>query len=297
VIVSPSDQDMKWQIYKLLRVVALIGCAVEPQAAFAQDPGLDGPRMTPTRFEIPPDLAVKVGRRIWLNESGGDEQAIIAWNSGEDFLSLGIGHFIWFPAGRSSRFEESFPLMLEFLRTKGVRLPAWLDKHPIPPCPWSTKLEFERRFDSSQMIELRTFLRSSIYEQTQFLIFRAQQALPKILSTIDDADEREIVQRQFVRVARASISLYPIVDYVNFKGEGVMPSETFLNRQSGAPEGWGLKQVLLSMSGTAEGQPALEEFSKAAKQALQRRIRNNPADAAREKGWLARCDTYRQPLS
>jgi hypothetical protein len=288
---------MKPQMYELLRVIALIGCAAQPQAAFAQDPGVEASRTMSTRFEIPPDLAAKVGRRIWLNESGGDEQAIIVWNTGEDFLSLGIGHFIWFPAGRSSRFEESFPLMLEFLRTKGVRLPAWLDKHPIPSAPWSTKLEFERRLDSPQMAELRTFLRSSIDEQTQFLILRAQRALPKILSTIGGTDERELVQHQFDRVARASISLYPIVDYVNFKGEGVIPSETFLNRQSGAPEGWGLKQVLLSMGGTAEGQPALEEFSRAAKRVLERRIRNNPADATREKGWLARCDTYRQPLS
>lgn len=283
-------RDMKRVISKLLWTIVFITCAGGPLAALAQNLG-----PLTTRLEVSPEVAAKVGRRIWLNESGGEEQALIVWSGGEDFMSLGIGHFIWFSAGRSSQFEESFPPMLEYLRAKGVKLPGWLDKHPIPPSPWSTRLEFERSFDSPQMIELRAFLRNSVGEQTQYLFARAQQALPRILSTIGSVDERERVRRQFDRVARASATLYPIVDYVNFKGEGVRPSETFLNKQSGASEGWGLKQVLMLMTGSAEGQPALDEFSNAAKQILERRIRNNPADATRERGWLARCDTYRQP--
>jgi len=279
------------EIRTLLRAIVLVGWAAASQAALPQELGL-----LPARFEISPDLAAKVGRRIWLNESGGDERALTVWNYGEDFMSLGIGHFIWFPASRSAPFEESFPPMLEYLRARGVRLPNWLDRHPIPPSPWSSRLDFERRSDSAQMIELRAFLWSTLGEQAQFLIFRAQQALPKILSSVGSVEEKERVQRQFERVARASATLYPIVDYVNFKGEGVTPSETFPDKQSGVPQGWGLKQVLLLMTGSAEGQPALEEFSNAAKQVLERRIRNNPADATREKGWLARCDSYRRPL-
>src|SRR6516165_8450307 len=241
------------EIRTLLRAIVLVGWAAAPQAALPQKLGL-----LPARFEISPDLAAKVGRRIWLNESGGDERALTVWNYGEDFMSLGIGHFIWFPAGRSAPFEESFPPMLEYLRAKGVRLPNWLDRHPIPPSPWSSRLDFERRSDSAQMIELRAFLWSTLGEQAQFLIFRAQQALPKILSSVGSVEEKERVQRQFERVARASATLYPIVDYVNFKGEGVMPSETFPDKQSGVPQGRGLKQVLLLMTGSAEGQPALE---------------------------------------
>ena len=87
---------MKPQIYRLLWTIALL-CVGQPQAALTQD--------LSTRFANPPDLVAKVGRRIWLNESGGDEQAITAWNNGEDFMSLGIGNFIWFPAGRASRFR------------------------------------------------------------------------------------------------------------------------------------------------------------------------------------------------
>ena len=70
---------MKPQIYRLLWTIALL-CVGQPQAALTQD--------LSTRFANPPDLVAKVGRRIWLNESEGDEQAITAWNNGEDFMSL-----------------------------------------------------------------------------------------------------------------------------------------------------------------------------------------------------------------
>jgi hypothetical protein len=56
-----------------------------------------------------------IGRRIWQNESGGTVAGLTAWNSGEDFASLGIGHFIWYPAGRRGPFEESFPPLLQYL--------------------------------------------------------------------------------------------------------------------------------------------------------------------------------------
>ncbi|RYD29224.1 MAG: hypothetical protein EOP87_18635, partial [Verrucomicrobiaceae bacterium] len=38
-----------------------------------------------------------IGRKIWQNESGGTVNGLTAWNGGEGFPSLGIGHFIWYP--------------------------------------------------------------------------------------------------------------------------------------------------------------------------------------------------------
>src|SRR5262245_44130803 len=46
---------------------------------------------------LPADVANKVGHKIWINETGGDRNAIASWNANEEFASLGIGHFIWFP--------------------------------------------------------------------------------------------------------------------------------------------------------------------------------------------------------
>jgi hypothetical protein len=153
--------------------------------------------------------------------------------------------------------------------------------------------DFKSHFDSPEMVGLRQFLYATFAGQTQFLIFRTRQALPRILATLERPADREHVRQQFDRVVRASPDCYPLVDYTNFKGEGLARSETFEDKETRAPEGWGLKQVLLTMSGAQEGQAALDAFADAAKSVLKRRIRNVPADEIRMQGWLARCDSYR----
>jgi hypothetical protein len=72
---------------------------------------------------LPGDLAKKIGQKIWLNETGGKIDAITSWSANEEFASLGIGHFIWFPVGKWLPFEESFPALLEFMRKKNVHRP------------------------------------------------------------------------------------------------------------------------------------------------------------------------------
>ena len=56
---------------------------------------------------------------------------------------------------------------------------------------------------------------------------------------------------------------------------------------------WGLKQVLLAMTGEEIGQAALDDFSAASKSVLRRRVANRPSDKRWLKGWLNRCDSYR----
>ena len=53
--------------------------------------------------------ALKVGKRVWQNECNGTISGLTSWNQGEDFASLGIGHFIWYPKERRGPFEEEFP--------------------------------------------------------------------------------------------------------------------------------------------------------------------------------------------
>src|SRR5438046_508469 len=100
--------------------------------------------------------AAAIGRKIWQNESGGTIDGLTAWNAGEEFPSLGIGHFIWYPPGKKGPFEESFPKLIEFLRHEGVALPAFLTK--TADAPWRTKAEFDREFHSGQTTLLREFL-------------------------------------------------------------------------------------------------------------------------------------------
>jgi hypothetical protein len=247
---------------------------------------------------LPGDLAKKIGQKIWLNETGGKIDAITSWSANEEFASLGIGHFIWFPVGKWLPYEESFPALLEFMRKKNVRLPAWLDQTQIPANPWTSRAEFRRNSNSPQMKELRQFLLDTVEEQTQFMVARAQGAMEKILKTTPDGTEREHIVIQFTRVIRASENFYPLIDYINFKGEGTNPNEAAMNRETGRRQGWGLKQVLLRMNGvTGDPKAVRAEFADAAQFVLQQRVRNLPSNRVFEIGWLRRIATYHRPIA
>ncbi|HZV04674.1 MAG TPA: hypothetical protein VE999_06275 [Gemmataceae bacterium] len=250
------------------------------------------------QFVLPDDMARKIGQKIWLNETGGRSDAITSWNANEEFASLGIGHFIWFPVGKWLPFEETFPALLEFMRKKNVHLPAWLDQTQIPANPWTSRAEFRKNSNSPQIKELRQFLFDTVAEQTQFMVARAQGAMEKILKTTPDGAEREHIVIQFTRVIRASEDFYPLIDYINFKGEGTNPNEAAMDRETGRRQGWGLKQVLLKMNGESSDPKAVRaEFADAAQFVLQQRVRNLPSDRVFEVGWLRRVATYRRGIA
>jgi hypothetical protein len=99
-------------------------------------------------------------------------------------------------------------------------------------------------------------------------------------------------------VPENSDNLYPLIDYINFKGEGTNPNEAAMNRETGRRQGWGLKQVLLRMNGDAGDPKAVRaEFADAAQFVLQQRVRNLPSNRVFETGWLRRVATYRRPIA
>lgn len=230
----------------------------------------------------------RIGRRVWQNECNGSISGLTSWNAGENFASLGIGHFIWYPAGVRGPFEESFPPLLEFVAAHGGTLPAFLATNPRQPCPWSSRSEFDRDTKSERMQELRRFLAATVPLQAEFLVHRLQSALPKMLSEAPAA-ERERIRQNFERVASTAEGCYALVDYVNFKGEGTLATERYHG------EGWGLLQVLTAMRAEVTGRGAVEEFAHAARQVLQRRVENSPPERGERRwlaGWLARVATY-----
>lgn len=279
---------------RLLQLMAGTIAAASSPPALAQTTTPDGaiPRLT-----ISPQTAARVGQQVWQNESGRSVAGLTAWNDAEDFPSLGIGHWIWFKAGGHPIFEESFPRLMVFMRERGARLPAWLDKPRIPPCPWPDKAAFMRQFGGPELSGLRRFLADTIPLQTQFLLVRTEMAIPRMLATLPQPDQRRHLLVQLNRVVRSSPDLYPLIDYVNFKGEGISEKETRFDPATGRNEGWGTKHLLMEMQGTAEGLTALAEFSRAAKYVLDRRIRNHPPSRRWREGWHKRCDTYRRPLA
>ncbi len=232
--------------------------------------------------------ALRIGRKIWQNEAGSSTEKLTWWSAHEKFASLGIGHFIWYPAHEPITFTQTFPHLLLFLQRHGATLPAWLDKNPLQPCPWNTHADFLRELTSARMIELRTFLVNTIELQVFFIVQRLEQVLPALLATATPSQQKQI-KAQFYRVAKSKNGLYALIDYINFKGEGTNPKETYTG------QGWGLKQVLLGMHGTEPGTAALKEFTQAAQHLLTQRVAHAPAERHEQKwlpGWKKRCDTY-----
>lgn len=237
-------------------------------------------------IQLTDEQALEIGKRLWRNECAGTVKGLTSWNKGEEFASLGIGHFIWYPEGFEGPFEESFPNLVQFFISSGVKMPDWLSGN----CPWKTKLEFEKDFETPRMKELRALLKDTVGLQARFAANRLEAALPKMLESLPP-EQQELVRKQFYRVAAAPHGLYALMDYVNFKGEGTNPKERYKG------EGWGLLQVLQGMKGEKEGQGALKEFAAAAERALTRRVENSPPERGEGRwlaGWKNRLKTYWQ---
>jgi hypothetical protein len=225
-----------------------------------------------------PEQAHDIGMKIWRNEAGGKVELLTHWNKGEDFASLGIGHFIWYVKGRTGPFTESFPGLLDALQSSGRTLPAWLKGRPS--CPWPDRDAFYADSRSPRMLELRSLLAETVDVQARYAAKRLEDALPKVLAAAEESS-RPKLRARFYAVAAAPNGAYALMDYVNFKGEGINPNE----RYEGL--GWGLLQVLELMADAPSGQPAVEAFARSAAAALTRRVEHAPpARRETERKWL-----------
>jgi len=238
----------------------------------------------PREIKVSQSQAQEIGQKIWLNEADGRLENLVVWNQGEDFPSLGIGHFIWYPQGVEHHFQESFPALLEHL-AKTQQLPAWLVNVKYPP--WNSREQFIAERHGKFAAQLRQLLQNTMGEQTQYIINRLENALPLILKEIKNPFERKHVEENFYHIAMQKNGVYALVDYVNFKGEGISPNERYKD------QGWGLAQVLQHMWGKSEN--LMQEFVDAADYVLTRRVKNAPRDESRWlPGWRKRLQTYTQ---
>jgi len=245
----------------------------------------------------------RIAQRIYRSEAGADPAKLTHWNEGEDFPSLGIGHFIWFPSGVDAPFDESFPPMLESVRTQTegcVALPAWLaDLDPVD-APWSSKAAFDAASDSPAMQSLRLWLESTMSAQVRYIV----ASFERRWSTLSlPGHDKERLNRLLERMTSAPQGLYAVIDYYNFKGLGNNPRERY------AGEGWGLVQVLGDVadsienitpedtepgSHTAAGLTAL--FADAAAERLIRRAGLAPPERNEQRwipGWTRRVAEYK----
>ncbi|WP_207308986.1 hypothetical protein [Marinobacter salicampi] len=231
-----------------------------------------------------------VGQKVFQNECAGKTSCLVHWNKGEAFPSLGIGHFIWYPTDVSGRFVESFPDLIAFMQHRSVALPQVLQGLEPFDAPWPDRDEFLQVSDSAEVDSLRQFLVQTSGLQAEFMFGRAQRSIERVIAAVIPQD-RELIRRRLEALTSTPGGVYALIDYVNFKGEGLSNQERYNN------QGWGLLQVLQAMGeGGTDPATALLAFRDAAGQMLTRRANN--ADKAIEKeiwlpGWLKRLETYR----
>lgn len=258
-----------------------------PAARAGEPPSLAG------RLEagLTPAAAAAIGRQIFQNEAGGRRSWLVHWLPGEDHVSLGIGHFIWYPAGRRGPFRESFVDLIVFMELREVPLPDGLTSST--PAPWPDRSAFLAADRAGEVEELRAFLGRTIPVQTDFMANRLARAFETMLGHADARDRAALEERIESMLFRSDGSFwpegaYPLIDFVNFKGEGTSAGERYQG------EGWGLLQVLEAMPPDHDDPRAA--FADAADAVLTRRVALAPP--ARDEGrwlpgWLVRIETYR----
>ncbi|MBS2039412.1 hypothetical protein JST97_30785 [bacterium] len=231
---------------------------------------------------VDPAEARSAGLKVWQNECSGTVDGLTSWNYGEEFPSLGIGHFIWYPRGYRGPFDESFPKLIEYLRSRHGDVPKWIPT----ACPWPDRQSFLADYNGPRLKELRRYLAARVGDQTQFMVLRLQEALPKMQAA---SRQPELVKQRFYTILRTQGGVYALLDYVNFKGEGIKDTERY------AGQGWGLLQVLEECDARAFSRNPLAAFSQSAEGVLRRRVRNSPPERGEQRwleGWTRRVKGY-----
>lgn len=287
-------------------ILALIFCAALNQIATAASEPSPG-----SQTGLSAAQARWLGERVFANECASKLACLSSWNPGEDFPSLGIGHFIWYQRGQSEAFEETFPSLLRFLAEKNIELPPWItattqdsssndrnggrfsadysDSLLLADSPWESREAFLADFDGPRLQSLRTLLASTQAEQAEFIIQRFNRNSDAVVAAAP-AHERTAVQNRLYALTQASppAGLYALIDYVHFKGTGLKTTERYKG------EGWGLLQVLRGMD---DRLPPLEGFMESARERLIARVANAPPERREQRwlqGWLNRLETYDQ---
>lgn len=234
-----------------------------------------------------------IGSRIYRNEALGKPEYLTHWNQGEDFPSLGIGHFIWFPEGVDAPFDEQFPAMFVFVNREApasLQAPDWLRQLDPLAAPWGSKEEFDAARSSPEMSELREWLQVTQRYQARFIVAAFKQrwrelALPP--------GQKQRLTTLLQRLFATPEGLFAVIDYYNFKGLGNNPRERY------AGEGWGLVQVLDAISvpetGPDECADIVRMFRDAAAGRLRLRVELSPPERNEGRwleGWLQRLDGY-----
>lgn len=198
------------------------------------------------------NLAKKIAHMEYGDTGGLGSSGITMWNSGEDFLSLGIGHFLWMPEKlfEDSPYQQSFKSFLEYYVERfGLEaIPAQLQKlffdenGQVKAMPWNSKKEFDAQFDSGDLVAIRSFLnkKENVIAQVDFILDRMKKNIAQIVKESKNPEGTLAYITELT--TEGGDKLFPLIDYVNFKGDGLSPEDKKV--VDGKEIRWGLKQVL-----------------------------------------------------
>lgn len=229
-----------------------------------------------------------IGRKIWTNECQGSVSGLVFWNAQEDFPSLGICHFIWYPDKKIKEKKETFPDLINFLKRNKIVVPLWM----TGTCPWINRDDFLKPAAAEQIQELRTLLKDTILLQAKFIIQYTQRVIPHIINSCAER-YRDRIANYFSVLLSTHQGIFAVIDYINFKGDGTYKAERYKG------QGWGLIQVLERMAlKELKNERILDSFIETAKEILQQRVElANLLDKNEKqflKGWYNRIDRYNQ---
>lgn len=250
---------------------------------------------TPTLNIHPPDIEEMkwIGSKIYQNECASKPENLIHWGVGEEFPSLGIGHFIWYPKGYKGPFHETFPQMVLYVQQHDKTPVSILEQKPLN-APWSSKklmLQARKTMDYQQ---LQNWLLGTQHFQAMFIVEQFIERLSTHLEMREDKSHKKELIKLINRLLVFKEGRFALIDYTNFKGIGNQ-SEEYQGQQ------WGLisvlKEVLLLNPNIVKSsdQLILESFIFAAKKRLKLRVENAPKHRAEQrwlKGWFKRIDDY-----
>lgn len=230
-----------------------------------------------------------IANKVFINETSGNYERLVFWSPREEFMSLGIAHFIWYPEGRKGPYTETFPTLIRYFEKNAETVPAWLSSQVDRGAPWYYRDQFVQARHTQQVNDLQNLMSRTMNLQANFMSERLSKALPEIASHLNDYERDRVIAR-YRAIENTHRGLYPLLDYVNFKGEGIAQSERYQG------QGWGLLQVLREMQDVQPGAQALHEFARAAEEVLRKRVYNSPRERNEDRflpGWINRINTYR----
>ena len=232
------------------------------------------------------DTIQRIGKQIWHNEASCREDYLVFWSDKESFPSFGIGHSIWLPEGHEIKYTQGFHPLCQHLKESGIVLPSWIEDALKKGAPWKDRTDFYN--DQARLQELRKLLSSTVAHQAQFMVNRLKHTLPEIIKAAPK-NKRKKVKRIINLMLASGVGTYVLVDYLNFKGDGLNP----LEKSNGKP--WGLLSVLQDMPDNLTQENVTKAFTIAATKKLLMLIEHSSPHYKRLNffgGWITRLNTY-----